>query len=162
MGKNPDKNPGLLGPGAAAMLAALLLAAPVAPAAAQTSPGQSMFAYVGSFTTAQRKVLGVAAPSQQQVPLNWVYPSPPNPYNLQQRLMGYVNQIYVQATNASQVQPAVAEVTDILTRRHHIRPGQVNDFSVRNLSQIAETAESSSRIMAPAGCMCCCSFLLNR
>ena len=100
------------------------------------------------FTTAQRKVLGVAAPSQQQAPLNWVYPSPPNPYNLQQRLMGYVNQIYVQATDASQVQPAVAEVTDILTRRHHIRPGDINDFSVRNLSQIAETAESSSRIMA--------------
>jgi macrolide transport system ATP-binding/permease protein len=100
------------------------------------------------FATAQRKVLGVAAPSQQQVPLNWVYPSPPNPYNLQQRLMGYVNQIYVQATNASQVQPAVAEVTDILTRRHHIRPGEINDFTVRNLSQIAETAESSSRIMA--------------
>jgi macrolide transport system ATP-binding/permease protein len=100
------------------------------------------------FTTAQRKVLGVAAPSQQQVPLNWVYPSPPNPYNLQQRLMGYVNQIYVQATDASQVQPAVSEVTNILTRRHHIRPGEVNDFSVRNLSQIAETAESSSRIMA--------------
>jgi macrolide transport system ATP-binding/permease protein len=101
-----------------------------------------------AFTTAQRKVLGVAAPSQQQVPLNWVYPSPPNPYNLQQRLMGYVNQIYVQATDASQVQPAIGEVTEILTRRHHIRPGDVNDFSVRNLSQIAETAESSSRIMA--------------
>ena len=50
------------------------------------------------FTTAERKVLGVAAPSQQQAPLNWVYPPPPNPYNLQQRLMGYVNQIYVQAT----------------------------------------------------------------
>jgi macrolide transport system ATP-binding/permease protein len=100
------------------------------------------------FTTAQRKVLGVAAPSQQQVPLNWVYPPPPNPYNLQQRLMGYVNQIYVQATDASQVQPAVSQVTDILKRRHRIRPGDVNDFSVRNLSQIAETAESSSRIMA--------------
>jgi macrolide transport system ATP-binding/permease protein len=100
------------------------------------------------FTTAERKVLGVAAPSQQQVPINWVYPLPPNPYNLQQRLMGYVNQIYVQATDASQVQPAVAEVTDILMRRHHIRPGNVNDFTVRNLSQIAETAESSSRIMA--------------
>jgi macrolide transport system ATP-binding/permease protein len=100
------------------------------------------------FTTAQRKVLGVAAPSQQQAPLNWVYPSPPNPYNLQQRLMGYVNQIYVQATDANQVQPAVRQVTEILTRRHRIRPGDVNDFSVRNLSQIAETAESSSRIMA--------------
>jgi macrolide transport system ATP-binding/permease protein len=100
------------------------------------------------FTTAERKVLGVAAPSLQQVPLNWVYPLPPNPYNLQQRLMGYVNQIYVQATDASQVQPAVGEVTDILIRRHHIRPGDINDFTVRNLSQIAETAESSSRIMA--------------
>jgi macrolide transport system ATP-binding/permease protein len=100
------------------------------------------------FSTAQRKVLGVAAPSQQQIPLNWVYPPPPNPYNLQQRLMGYVNQIYVQATDASQVQPAVGEVTDILTRRHHIRPGDINEFTVRNLSQIAETAESSSRIMA--------------
>jgi macrolide transport system ATP-binding/permease protein len=100
------------------------------------------------FTTAQRKVLGVAAPSQQQVPLNWAYPLPPNPYNLQQRLMGYVNQIYVQAIDASQVQPAVGQVTDILMRRHHIRPGDINDFTVRNLSQIAETAESSSRIMA--------------
>ena len=61
-----------------------------------------------SFTTAERKVLGVAAPSQQQVPLNWVYPSPPNPYNLQQRLMGYVNQIYVQATDASRFSPRSA------------------------------------------------------
>jgi macrolide transport system ATP-binding/permease protein len=100
------------------------------------------------FTTAERKVLGVAAPSLQQVPLNWVYPPPPNPYNLQQRLMGYVNQIYVQAIDASQVQPAVSQVTDILTRRHRIRQGDINDFTVRNLSQIAETAESSSRIMA--------------
>jgi macrolide transport system ATP-binding/permease protein len=100
------------------------------------------------FTTAERKVLGVAAPSQQQVPLNWAYPAPPNPYNLQQRLMGYVNQIYVQATDATEVQPAVSQVTDILMRRHRIRPGDINDFTVRNLSQIAETAESSSRIMA--------------
>ena len=41
------------------------------------------------FTTAERKVLGVAAPSQQQAPMNWVYPPPPNPYNLQRRLTGY-------------------------------------------------------------------------
>ena len=115
----------------------------------QTSYGQDQDDLVMiPFSTAQRKVLGVAAPSQQQVPLNWVYPSPPNPYNLQPRLMGYVNQIYVQATDASHVQPAIREVTDILVRRHHIQPGEANNFSVRNLSQIAETAESSSRIMA--------------
>ena len=115
----------------------------------QTSYGQDQDDLVMTpFTTAQRKVLGVAAPSQQQAPLNWVYPLAPNPYNLQQRLMGYVNQIYVQATDASQVQPAIGQVSDILKRRHRIQPGDTNDFSVRNLSQIAETAESSSRIMA--------------
>jgi macrolide transport system ATP-binding/permease protein len=100
------------------------------------------------FTTAERKVLGVAAPSQQQAPMNWVYPPAPNPYNLQRRLTGFVNQIYVQAVGPSQVDPAISQVTDILARRHRIRPGETNDFSVRNLSQIAETAESSSRIMA--------------
>jgi ABC-type antimicrobial peptide transport system permease subunit len=100
------------------------------------------------FTTAERKVLGVAAPSQQQAPINWAYPPPPNPYNLQRRLTGYVNQIYVQALSPDQVQAAIKEVTEILARRHRIKPGETNDFSVRNLSQIAETAESSSRIMA--------------
>jgi len=100
------------------------------------------------FTTAERKVLGVAAPSLQQAPLNWAYPPPPNPYNLQQRLMGYVNQIYVQAAAASEIQPAISQITEILMRRHRIRPGDINDFTVRNLSQIAATAEGSSRIMA--------------
>ncbi len=100
------------------------------------------------FTTAERKVLGVAAPTQSQVPYNWAYPLPPNPYNLQPRLTGYVNQIYVQAVNASEVDTAVDQVNQLLARRHRIKPGALNDFSVRNLSQIAETAESSSRTMA--------------
>ena len=64
------------------------------------------------FTTAERKVLGVAAPSQQQTPLNWAYPLPPNPYNLQPRLIGHVNQIYVQATSEDQVQTAIGQVTE--------------------------------------------------
>jgi macrolide transport system ATP-binding/permease protein len=100
------------------------------------------------FTTAERKVLGVAAPSQQQTAINWVYPPPPNPYNLQARLMGFVNQIYVQAASPSEVQAAVRQVTEILVRRHRILSADVNDFAVRNLSQIAEAAEGSSRIMA--------------
>src|SRR5208282_2977816 len=69
------------------------------------------------FATAERKVLGVVAPSTQQTPLNWVYLPPPNPYNLQPRLTGYVNQIYVQATSEDQVQTAIGQVTEILARR---------------------------------------------
>jgi macrolide transport system ATP-binding/permease protein len=100
------------------------------------------------FATAERKVLGVAAPTQAQTPLNWIYPDPPNPYGLQPQLAGYVNQIYVQAANQADVKTAIAQVEEILSRRHRIKPGDENDFNVRNLSQIAETAESSSRIMA--------------
>ncbi|MBS0534228.1 MAG: ABC transporter permease [Proteobacteria bacterium] len=100
------------------------------------------------FTTAERKVLGVAAPTQAQAQLNWIYPSPPNPYGLTPHLAGYVNQIFVQAANSADVQAAIAQVTAVLKVRHRIKPGTEDDFSVRNLSQIAETAESSSRIMA--------------
>lgn len=115
----------------------------------QTSFGQDQDDLVMvPFTTAERKVLGVAAPSQAQTQFNWIYPVPPNPYGLTPHLAGFVNQIYVQAVNAADVQPAIRQITEILARRHRIQPGDENDFSVRNLSQIAEAAESSSRIMA--------------
>ena len=100
------------------------------------------------FTTAERKVLGVAAPSSQQNLLNWPYLAPPNPYNLTPSITGFVNVMYVQAVAQSQVQAAVQQVTATLVGRHHIKPNQVNDFDVRNLSQFTATAEASSRIMA--------------
>jgi len=100
------------------------------------------------FTSAERKVLGVAAPTQAQAQLNWIYPSPPNPYGLTPHLAGFVNQIFVQAASGADVQAAIGQATAILKQRHRIKPGADDDFSVRNLSQIAETAESSSRIMA--------------
>ena len=100
------------------------------------------------FTTAEQKVLGVAAPSQAQSTLAAAYPAAPNPYGLTPRLTGYVNAIYVQAATPELVTSAIQQVTDTLARRHRIQPGTTNDFSVRNLSQIAQTAASSSQVMA--------------
>ena len=115
----------------------------------QTSFGQDQDDLIMvPFSTAERKILGVASPSQQQTAINWIYPTPPNPYGLQPRMIGFVNQIYVQAVDQTSIQTVISQATEILVRRHRIRPGSVNDFSVRNLSQIAETAEGSSRIMA--------------
>nr|WP_229421002.1 ABC transporter permease [Telluria antibiotica] len=48
------------------------------------------------FATAERKIMGVATPSQSNS-LAVAYPQAPNPFGLQPRLTGYVNQIYVQA-----------------------------------------------------------------
>jgi len=101
------------------------------------------------FTTAERKVLGVSAPTQANPSsATSLYPPPPNPFGVQPRLTGFVNSIYVQASSPARVGEAIDEVTRILAERHHIRPGQTNDFSVRNLSQIATAAEGSSRVMA--------------
>jgi macrolide transport system ATP-binding/permease protein len=100
------------------------------------------------FTTAERKVLGVAAPTQSQSAVAVAYPAAANPYGLTPRLTGYVNAIYVQGATSELVTPAIRQVTATLARRHQIQPGAPNDFAVRNLSQIAQTAASSSQIMA--------------
>jgi macrolide transport system ATP-binding/permease protein len=100
------------------------------------------------FTTAERKVLGVAAPTQAPSALAAAYPAAPNPYGLAPRLTGYVNAIYVQAATPELVTTAIGQVTETLARRHQIQPGAANDFAIRNLSQIAQTATSSSQIMA--------------
>lgn len=99
------------------------------------------------FGTAERKILGVATPGQQ-ANANALYPAAPNPFGLQARLTGYVNQIYVQAGSAAQVHAAIDEASVTLMRRHRIRPGDTPDFNVRNLSQIADAAEGSSQVMA--------------
>jgi macrolide transport system ATP-binding/permease protein len=99
------------------------------------------------FSTAERKVLGVAAPSQQ-AQANSLYGTLSNPYGIQPKLTGFVNQIYVQALTPTQVNPAIDQVTHTLMLRHRIRQGDTLDFSVRNLSQIATAAEGSSRTMA--------------
>lgn len=99
------------------------------------------------FTTAERRVLGVASPTQQTT-TSWVYLPPTNPFGIQPRLTGFVNQIYVQAASPDDVQKTIDQVTETLTRQHRLMPGDLPDFSVRNLSQIATAAQGSSQIMA--------------
>lgn len=100
------------------------------------------------FTTAERKVLGVSTPSQSETTTNSIYKEAPNPFGIKPKLAGYVNIIFVQATSTTAVPTALDQVTKTLRERHHIQPGQDNDFGVRNISDITQAAESSSRIMA--------------
>ena len=73
------------------------------------------------YTAAQKKLLGQSIPRISQVMLRAVTP------------------------NAT----AVAEklITDLLRQRHNIVPPREDDFSVRNLSDIAETAEQTGLVM---------------
>ena len=100
------------------------------------------------FRTSQERVLGVAAPTSAQSIAGSPFATPPkNPFGIQPRLEGFVHTIYIQARTTALVKTALEEVTATLEKRHHIKPGQADDFVVRDLTEIAEVAEQSSRVM---------------
>ena len=59
-----------------------------------------------------------------------------------------VGAITVKAVSAELVEDAEREVTELLRRRHRLRPGQPDDFFVRNVSQMLEARLESSRVMS--------------
>ena len=123
------------------------------------------------FNTAERKVLGVSAPQASASPAavstattsncpTCVYQSVPttnsvysstteetNAYGAAAKITGVVNTMYVKATSSDQVDNAVAQITRELHERHHIQAKQDDDFTVRNLSEIAAASESATQVM---------------
>jgi len=59
-----------------------------------------------------------------------------------------VNAILVQARSAGEVDAAQEEIKSLLRQRHHLQPGELDDFSIRNLQEVFSAQEESSRIMA--------------
>jgi putative ABC transport system permease protein len=74
-------------------------------------------------TTAQRKVFG-------------------NPFP------GTVRFIMAQAKSPDLMDRAQRDIEELLRQRHRIRKGQEDDFTVRNLTALAETAAMSTRVMS--------------
>src|SRR5215470_12451313 len=73
------------------------------------------------------------------------------PYtSMQKRLMRITNvqTIIASAVSADRVQEAQEQITLLLRQRHRIQPDREDDFFIRNLSDIAEAASSSARVMA--------------
>jgi macrolide transport system ATP-binding/permease protein len=118
------------------------------------------------FSTAERKVLGVASPiaaaaASTAATLQNPYASTPNstaiynasttvisPFGAPPKLTGVVQVIFAEARSEEQLPDAIQQITDTLHQRHHIQTGKDNDFDIRNLSEIAKAAESSSHVMA--------------
>ena len=59
-----------------------------------------------------------------------------------------VDSIFVKARTSELVSEVEEQVRSLLRQRHRLRPGQDDDFFIRNLSQILETRAESSRAMA--------------
>jgi len=72
------------------------------------------------------------------------------PYTtMQKRLMRitWVQTILVKAVSAERVEEAEEQITILLRQRHRIGPERDDDFNVRNLSDIAEAASTTARVM---------------
>ena len=61
---------------------------------------------------------------------------------------GMVRIITVQAREPEVMKDVESQINDLLRQRHRIQPNQDNDFSVRNLTEIAASAEQSAGVMS--------------
>jgi putative ABC transport system permease protein len=68
---------------------------------------------------------------------------------VQRKLMAinYIQRIMVSAVSATAASTAEEQVTNLLRQRHHITPDRDDDFQVRNLTDLAETAKQTQQTM---------------
>jgi len=58
-----------------------------------------------------------------------------------------VNTIWVKVREGYDIKLAEGQVRDVLRQRHRLQPGQDDDFFLRNLSEVLQAQEASSRIL---------------
>jgi len=61
---------------------------------------------------------------------------------------GMVRIIHVKAKSTEDLAAAEKQINELLRQRHRLGPKQENDFTVRNLTQLMQTQEQSSKVMA--------------
>ncbi|QJR14576.1 ABC transporter permease [Usitatibacter palustris] len=64
------------------------------------------------------------------------------------RFPGTVRFMFVQATSAEATRIVEQDTTALLRQRHRLQPDAEDDFTVRNLTQVAETAAGTARVLS--------------
>jgi putative ABC transport system permease protein len=87
------------------------------------------------------------------------------PYTaVQKKLLGNnrLQVAYVSAVSQDATYTAQAQITDLLRQRHKLAPSEPNDFTVRNMSDVAEAAnETNSTMTVLLGCIAGVSLLVG-
>ncbi len=126
---------------------------------------------IAPWTTIKFKVVGQSAqtanqslalkvdPSQQVNTLNQLYPSVlptlyplPSPTQLvdtpQPIRFTNLDLVLVKARSEDLIARAMAQISELLRERHHLRAGQPDDFTLRDMTEISRTQASTSRLMS--------------
>jgi ABC-type antimicrobial peptide transport system permease subunit len=68
----------------------------------------------------------------------------------QQTKFTNVDQILARANNADQIPMAIRQINDLLHERHHIKAGQPDDFSIRDMTEMMNALGSATTTMTGA------------
>src|SRR5262249_36550326 len=68
-----------------------------------------------------------------------------------------VDQILVQAAAPEEIPQAISAIESLLHERHHIRPGQPDDFNVRDMTEMSKALSSTSTLMG--GLLLCVALI---
>jgi ABC-type antimicrobial peptide transport system permease subunit len=58
-----------------------------------------------------------------------------------------LDDIWVSATSQEEIPQAIQQITSLLRERHHIAPGELDDFRIRDLTEISQTLASTQKTM---------------
>jgi ABC-type antimicrobial peptide transport system permease subunit len=58
-----------------------------------------------------------------------------------------VDQIITTARSSAEITAAIAQITDVLRARHRIAPGEAEDFTVRDMTEMTNTLSSTTTLM---------------
>jgi ABC-type antimicrobial peptide transport system permease subunit len=75
-----------------------------------------------------------------------VDPLRPVDYPQQTRFQN-IDQILARASSADDIPLAIRQMTDLLHERHHIKPGQPDDFGVRDMTEMSNALSGASQAM---------------
>jgi ABC-type antimicrobial peptide transport system permease subunit len=68
-----------------------------------------------------------------------------------------VDQVLVQAESTPEIPASIRQMTELLHERHHIRPGQPDDFNVRDMTEMTKAMSSTSTLMS--GLLLCVALI---
>ena len=58
-----------------------------------------------------------------------------------------IDQILTAAWSAEEIPTAIEQITEILRERHRLRPGEPDDFTIRDMTEMTNTLASTTRLM---------------
>ena len=100
------------------------------------------------FNTAQARIVGVTVPTTQATNNNPIFNVSSNPLGVVRKIANVVGAIFVKSRSPELSQQAMAEVEQILRRRHRHRQSQLDDFTVRNVNDLIEVAQGTASALS--------------